>query len=91
VLRDRELAAGRPVVVQDTGFRDWFEADGGVLSFQTPEEAAEALRELCAAYDRHARAAREVAAEYFAAERVLPHLLERCFAHRPLVAEGMRG
>ena len=56
------LAAGRPVVVQDTGFRDVLPVGEGVLAFATPEEAADAVRAVEGDYARHSRAARELAA-----------------------------
>jgi hypothetical protein len=77
------LATGRPVVVQDTGFRTWLRAEGGVLAFSTPEEAVEALREVELDYAHHCRLARHVAEEYFAAETVLGSLLERAVGSRP--------
>ncbi|MGY1737097.1 hypothetical protein [Geodermatophilus sp. SYSU D00684] len=71
------LAAGRPVVVQDTGFGSVIPTGEGVLAFTTPEEAADGLRALDGDLPRHARAAREIAAEYFDAVRVLDALLTR--------------
>lgn len=70
------LASGRPCVVQDTGFGTWLETGLGVVSFSTLAEAADALREVDAHLDTHARAAREVAETYFDADRVLSALLD---------------
>jgi hypothetical protein len=70
------LAAGRPVVVQDTGFSAVLPVGEGVLPFTTPEEAAAAVREVEADYPRHARAARAVAEEYFDSAKVLTRLIE---------------
>jgi hypothetical protein len=69
------LASGRPVLVQDTGFTDWLSAPGGIVAFRTPEEAAAGAEEIGRRYEFHARAARGVAAEYFAAGIVLTRLL----------------
>ena len=69
------LAAGRPVVTQDTGFGKYVPTGRGLFAFSTMEEAAEALARIDADYAAHSRAAREVAAEHFAAERVLGRLL----------------
>jgi hypothetical protein len=69
------LAAGKPVVTQDTGFGACVPVGRGLLAFATIEEAVEAVRMVDADYARHARAAREVAAEHFAAERVLAAML----------------
>jgi hypothetical protein len=77
------LACGRPVIVQDTGFAPWPPAGLGVLAFDSPEGAVAALEELAAHPGRHARAAREIAAEYFEAGRVLGALLDEAFAAPP--------
>jgi hypothetical protein len=50
-------------------------AGEGLLAFTTSEEAVEAVRAVALDYDRHARAARRIAAEHFAAERVLGAML----------------
>jgi len=71
------LAAGRPVVVQDTGFGSVIPTGQGVLTFRTPEEAADALREVDGDIRRHAQCARKIAAEYFDSARVLHDLLAR--------------
>ena len=70
------LAAGRPVVVQDTRFGDVLPVGEGICAFRTPDEAADAVREVVGAYARHARAAREIAREYFDSDRVLAQLVE---------------
>jgi len=70
------LAAGRPVVTQETGFSERVPSGRGLLAFATVEEAAAALRTVEGDYASHARAAREIAAEYFAAERVLGAMLD---------------
>lgn len=69
------LASGRPVVVQETGFSTWLRADRGVLPFNSPEQALGAIQAVERDYAAHCRAAREVAAEYFDARRVLPALI----------------
>jgi hypothetical protein len=71
------LAAGRPVVVQDTGFGDVLPTGAGLLAFETSAEAAEGVREVVGDYSRHRRAAREIAEAYFASGDVLSHLVER--------------
>jgi hypothetical protein len=73
------LALGVPVVVQDTGFGRSIPTGEGVLSFSTSDEAVEAVRAVASDPARHARAAREIAGEYFDAGRVLTALLERVF------------
>lgn len=75
------LAAGRPAVVQDTGFGDWLPAVGrGVLSFRTPDEAVEALERVARDYADHSAAASELAAGTFDYRVVLPKLLATALA-----------
>lgn len=71
------LAAGRPVVVQDTGFSEIIPCGEGVLAFSDIEEAAEAIRRVEADYPRHQAAARRIAEEHFDSDRVLGDLLAR--------------
>jgi len=70
------LAAGRPVVNQDTGFDNILPTGEGLFSFRTCDEAAIAVQAIAAEPLRHARAARAIAEEYFRAEVVLGRLLE---------------
>ena len=70
------LAAGRPAVVQDTGFSRHLPVGEGLIAYETPAEAAAGLERVMADYPRHARAARELAHAHFSAEVVLPPLLE---------------
>ncbi len=79
-LSDRSgayLASGRPVLVQDTGFTDWLEADAGLIVFSTPDEAVAGIEEINSRYEFHCEAAREIAKEYFDASKILADLLER--------------
>jgi hypothetical protein len=69
------LAAGRPVLHQDTGLRDCLPVGEGLLVFSTMDEAVEGLRELKRDYERHSRAARALAEEYFEASTVLKQML----------------
>jgi hypothetical protein len=69
------LAAGRPVIVQDTGFGSVLPVGEGLLSFTTLEEAVAAIREVDADYARHAKAARAIAETYFDAALVLTRLV----------------
>ena len=71
------LAAGRPVLAQDTGLADLYPAGEGLLVFSTLEEAVEGVEELRSDYRRHARAAREIAVEHFDSDKVLDRLLGR--------------
>jgi len=69
------LAAGRPVIHQETGFTDWLPATAGVMPFATVEEAADAVEQLERDYARHSTAARAVAKEHFEARTVLADML----------------
>jgi hypothetical protein len=71
------LAAGRPVVTQDTGFGNVLPTGKGLFAFRTLEDALAAVDAIETDYAGHCRAAREIAAEYFDAERVVGSLLER--------------
>jgi hypothetical protein len=70
------LASCRPVVVQDTGFSSIYPGGEGILPFNTAEEALAGILEAEGDYERHSRAARTIAAEYFDAGRVLGKMLE---------------
>ena len=71
------LAAGRPVITQQTGFTDHYGNDGGLFAFESLGQIAEAVREINADYKKHSRAARALAREVFEAEKVLADLLLR--------------
>ncbi|HZI80829.1 MAG TPA: hypothetical protein VFD69_15010 [Vicinamibacterales bacterium] len=70
------LAAGRPALVQDTGWSAHLPHGEGLLAFSTPEEAIDGLERIAGDYARHARRAAEIAGDCFDAGRVLPRLLE---------------
>jgi hypothetical protein len=74
------LAAGRPVVVQDTGFSEVLPTGEGILTFRDLEEAAAAVGDLAGRYRQHAAAASEIAREHFDSDVVLGSLLERAMA-----------
>jgi hypothetical protein len=69
------LASGKPTVVQDTGPSSFLPSGEGMFRFSTVEEAAEALATIDADYERHCRAAREIAESLFDAETVLSEIL----------------
>jgi hypothetical protein len=69
------LAAGRPVVAQETGFGPYLPTGEGLFAFSTVDEAVASLAELRGDYARHCRAARTIACEYFDSDRVLSQLL----------------
>ena len=71
------LAAGRPALVQDTGWTDHLPSGTGLLGFSTIDEALDGLRRIERDYALHATRAVEIAREHFDASRVLPPLLEQ--------------
>lgn len=71
------LAAGKPVITQDTGFGSILPTGRGLFAFRTMAQILEILGQINADYDVHAHAAREIAQEFFAAERVLGRLIEQ--------------
>lgn len=70
------MASRRPAVVQDTGFSDHLPCGKGLFAVSTVEEAAAAIDEINANYDRHAGWAREIAVEYLDAQKVLGRFLD---------------
>lgn len=71
------LASGKPAVVQDTGPSAYLPSGSGLLRFSTPEEAVAGLAEVEAHYERHCRAARELAESCFAARPVVTRMLQQ--------------
>jgi len=71
------LAAGRPVITQETGFTSHYGNQGGLFAFNSLGQVAEAVREINADYKKHSRAARAVACEIFEADKVMAQLLDR--------------
>ena len=69
------LAAGRPVITQETGFSDFFPVGQGLFGFQTMDDILAALERINADYPRACQAATNVAREYFDAGVVLKKLL----------------
>ena len=70
------LAAGRPVILQDTGFGAALPTGEGLLDFADLDGAAEAMAEVRSHPARHRAAAREIAREYLSHEVVLGNMLE---------------
>jgi hypothetical protein len=71
------LAAGRPVITQDTGFGNVLPTGKGLFAFRDLDDVLAAVDAIESDYAGHCRAAREIAVEYFDAERVVGSLLER--------------
>ena len=74
------LAAGRPALVQDTGWSAHLPSGTGLIAFSTLDEALDGLDRLESDYALHASRATEIARECFDVSRVLPPFLERAMA-----------
>jgi hypothetical protein len=72
------LAAGLPVVLQNTGFSETLPCGEGLLAFNDADEAVAAIDAVNRDYERHRAAARRLAEETFSAARVLQKLLAAC-------------
>lgn len=74
------LASGKPVVVRHTGPSRFLPDADGLLRFRDLDEAVARLADAEANHDRHARAARALAEEFFDATKVAKRVLERALA-----------
>jgi glycosyltransferase involved in cell wall biosynthesis len=74
------LASGRPVLAEDTGFSERLPTGAGLIAFRDIKEAAAGVAEIDANYDRHSRAARELAEDLFDSRRCLESMLSACEA-----------
>ena len=74
------LAAGRPAVVQDTGWTAHLPSGEGLIGFSTADEAVDALARVNADYAFHAARAAELARAHFDARTVITDLVERALA-----------
>jgi hypothetical protein len=63
------------VITQDTGFGSVLPTGEGLFAFNTMEEILTAFEAVNSDYEKHSRAARDIAEEYFRAETVLAKLL----------------
>jgi hypothetical protein len=70
------LAAGRPALVQETGWSAHLPSGAGLLPFTTVEDALDGLDRISSDWAAHSRRASEIARECFAADRVLPKFLD---------------
>jgi hypothetical protein len=71
------LAAGRPVITEETGFSGILPAGEGLFGFRSMDDILAAIAAIEADHARHCHAARQIAVEYFEATRVLADLLRR--------------
>ena len=71
----RYLASGKPALVQDTGFTRSYPADEGLVAFRTFDEAIDGAARIARDYDRHCKAARRIAEEFFDSDMILRRLI----------------
>jgi hypothetical protein len=68
------LAAGKPVITQETGFSKFLPTGIGLCAFRSLDDIPPAVEAINSDYQKHSDAAKEIAAEYFDAEKVLRQL-----------------
>jgi hypothetical protein len=71
------LAAGRPVITQETGFSKFLPTGDGLFASRSTDDVVAAVETIESSYETHCRSAREIASEYFAAEKVIGSLMDR--------------
>jgi hypothetical protein len=69
------LAAGKPVITQETGFSKSLPTGLGLYAFHTLEDIPPAIEAINSDYQKHSQAAKDIAEEYFNAETVLQQML----------------
>jgi GT2 family glycosyltransferase len=69
------LAAGRPVVTQETGFSNILPTGEGLLAFSDLQDCILAIERVNSNYQHHSRVAQDLAKEYFSHDVVLRGLL----------------
>jgi hypothetical protein len=70
------LASRRPVLIEDTGLRDWLPVGQGVVTFSNLAQAVAGVEEINSRYELHREAARRLAENVFSTEKVLPPFLD---------------
>ena len=70
------LASGRPVLIEDTGLNDWLPSGNGLVTFTDLSSAVAGLEQINSEYERQSLAARQLAKDYFATDKVLPAFLD---------------
>jgi hypothetical protein len=69
------LAAGKPVITQETGFSKSIPTGLGLCAFQNIEDIPRAIETINSDYSKHSQAAKEIASEYFDAEKLLRQVM----------------
>jgi GT2 family glycosyltransferase len=84
------LAAGRPVITQDTAFGAVLPTGLGLFAFSSIDDILAAIDAIESDYSRHSNAAAQIAREYFDSDKVLTRLLDDIGlrSSRPLARPG---
>lgn len=69
------LAAGRPVITEETGWSKYIPSGSGLLTFCSMSSAIDAIKEVKSNMKYHSKKAREIAFEYFDSSKVLSEML----------------
>jgi hypothetical protein len=69
------LAAGRPVITQETDFTKIYGGKTGLLAFRSLGEIVDAVKAINSDYSKHSRAAYDLAREFFESDKVLKSIL----------------
>jgi len=70
------LAAGRPVITEETGFSKFIPTGEGLFNFSKEDEILEAIQAINSNYEKQSQRARDIAEEYFKAETVIEKILD---------------
>jgi len=70
------LKQGIATIYQELDLVDWLSVGEGLLTFNDPDSALNCIERVNANYELQQRAARKLAEEHFATQKVLPRLLE---------------
>ena len=84
------LAAGRPVITQDTGFGAALPLGTGLFAFASAEEVAAAVESIDSRPEEHRRAAAEIGREYFGHDVVLGEMLDHLGVDAPMPGRSRR-
>lgn len=71
------LAAGRPVIAEETQWSRYIPSGEGLFAFTDMHSAVEAIRAVAGNLKYHAAKAKEIAHEYFNSDKVLTKMLEQ--------------
>ena len=71
------LAAGRPVVAQETGWSKYLPIGNGLFAFNDMDSALKAIKCVASDGEKHSKAAIEIARDYFDSKVVLTEMISR--------------